>query len=582
MKERNIVKWVMPAIAVALLGLGGLQVVFLRDSYRQMDEAFTSNALNAMRDVARTLESQEMERKFLSAMADRRRDSLAAVQNAKTQQRTGRSRGQIMIEDDFGLQRGGTPGSPTVSAGAAILSFGDSSDSFFKNDEAPDRPTVDSVFMKDGRIVIRSRASAPKRVPDPAETYFLLRKPRGVLIQEVVASHTHYEERGVGANQSMFMYSTSSESLRVQARQNLAATVFNFTIGNETDSSEFQIRPQLIDSLLKCTLADAGIGIPFAFGVVGGPQNGLTYSSDSKLADELRESPIAAGLFPAGLFSTSGKLVLMFPGRQMFLLQRIAPSVAASVVFLLMIFGSFVITVRALNRQMRFAQRLTDFVNNVTHEFKTPISTISVVTDTLTQPEIIGKEDKVRKYNAIIREEIGRMKSHVDRILQLAVLEEGDVEFKFTPVDAHALIENAVERMKLRVEQRGGKIELALKAANPVVTADEYHLLNVIMNLLDNAEKYSPEIPHIEVKSWNDGGTLRIAVSDHGIGIAKRDLDQIFEKYFRVSTGNRHDVKGFGIGLNYVKLVVDAHKGTVQIESEPSERTTVTVSLPLA
>jgi two-component system phosphate regulon sensor histidine kinase PhoR len=276
------------------------------------------------------------------------------------------------------------------------------------------------------------------------------------------------------------------------------------------------------------------------------------------------------------------RLLLFFPGRNLFILRQMAPSLAATALFVLIILGSFAYTVSTIYRQKRFHRLLNDFINNMTHEFKTPISTISIITDTLTLPNVIEEKEKVAHYNRIIQDEIGRMKGHVDKILQMAVLEEKDYELRLTDIDVHAVIADAAEKIRIRVEARGGVLRTELAAARHVVPCDAFHFSNIIFNLLDNAEKYSPERPVIDVTTYDARGGIAIAVRDEGIGIPENDQKNVFDRYYRVSTGNRHDVKGFGLGLSYVKLMVEAQGGTIGLKSSPGKGTTVTLHFPLS
>jgi two-component system phosphate regulon sensor histidine kinase PhoR len=222
-----------------------------------------------------------------------------------------------------------------------------------------------------------------------------------------------------------------------------------------------------------------------------------------------------------------------------------------------------------------------DFINNMTHEFKTPISTIALASDAIAQPEINNNEEKLKKYNRIIQDENSRMKQQVDKILQMALLEEGDYELNLSTIDLHELINNAVGNLSVRVENLGGKLETNLSASNYRIKGDAVHLINIINNILDNAIKYSPEGAHIIVQTHNEGSKIILSFIDNGMGIDEDDLKRVFDKYFRVPTGNLHDIKGFGLGLSYVKLMVEGHSGEIKIKSKPGTGTTVDITLPV-
>lgn len=222
----------------------------------------------------------------------------------------------------------------------------------------------------------------------------------------------------------------------------------------------------------------------------------------------------------------------------------------------------------------------TDFINNMTHEFKTPIATISLAVDSINSPMISGSPDKVRRFAHIIKEENNRMLNQVEKVLQIAKLDKQDFELKITDVNINELANMAVEHAALKVNQRGGTIKATINAKKPFIRGDENHISNVIHNLLDNAEKYSPDPLEISLDTKNVANGVEITVKDKGIGMTKDDVKRIFEKFYRVSTGNIHDVKGFGLGLSYVKAIVDAHQGTITVRSDLGKGSTFTVFFP--
>jgi len=225
---------------------------------------------------------------------------------------------------------------------------------------------------------------------------------------------------------------------------------------------------------------------------------------------------------------------------------------------------------------------MTEFINNMTHEFKTPISTVALASEAIMRDDVIRQKDKVDKYNRMIRDENQRMRRQVDRILQMAVLEEGDYELNLENIDIHEIITRASQNTALHVEHNGGEISHSLEARNSHVKADRVHLENIIHNLLDNAGKYSGDTPKIQISSFNTLGGIAISIKDHGIGMSEKDCRLAFEKYYRVYTGNVHNVKGFGLGLSYVKLMVTAMNGRVRLRSKLAEGTEVELFFPVS
>lgn len=222
----------------------------------------------------------------------------------------------------------------------------------------------------------------------------------------------------------------------------------------------------------------------------------------------------------------------------------------------------------------------TDFINNMTHEFKTPIATISLASDSILSPSILENKEKVTRFINIIKQENKRMLSQVEKVLQMAQIEKENVELKFNAVNLHETIEDAVINAELKIQAKGGTIQTVLLSQNPIIEADQIHISSIINNLLDNAEKYTPEHPEIVITTRDVKGGIEFDVSDNGIGMTKDALKLIFEKFYRVHTGNVHDVKGFGLGLSYVKAMVDAHHGKIFVKSEPGKGSIFTIYLP--
>jgi len=222
----------------------------------------------------------------------------------------------------------------------------------------------------------------------------------------------------------------------------------------------------------------------------------------------------------------------------------------------------------------------TDFINNMTHEFKTPIASIALAAEALQDPSIQSEQNRTKRFLKVIEDENLRLKNHVDKVLQTAIIDKGELKLNITDIDIHAIIEIATKNAGLQVEKRGGRIRSKLNASDPIIMADKGHITNVIYNLLDNANKYSPENPAIEVETYNIGDGVNITVKDNGIGMTKETQKKIFDKFYRINTGNLHDVKGFGLGLNYVRAIVQLHGGNISIESEPGKGSSFSIFIP--
>lgn len=256
--------------------------------------------------------------------------------------------------------------------------------------------------------------------------------------------------------------------------------------------------------------------------------------------------------------------------------------IVGAILFTIIITTAFFITVRTLLKQKKLSEIKSDFINNMTHEFKTPLATISLAVDALKNEKVSGNKEKSDYFTGIIKEENKRMNKQVETILQAALLDKNEVQLNMKRLLAHDIIINVLNNINLQVEEKGGKLDVELGAENDLILADEVHFTNVINNLLDNAVKYSKENLHIKVSTKNAGNQLKIKIEDNGIGMNKEILHRIFEKFYRAHTGNVHNVKGFGLGLSYVKTMVEAHHGTIKAESILGKGSTFYLIIPLA
>ncbi len=275
-------------------------------------------------------------------------------------------------------------------------------------------------------------------------------------------------------------------------------------------------------------------------------------------------------------------LIIIVPHQNTIVLKELTWFIVGSIVFTLIIIAAFFLTLRTLLIQKKLGEIKSDFINNMTHEFKTPLATISLAVDALKNEKVVADKEKTAYFTGIIKEENKRMNKQVETILQAALLDKQEVQLNLKKQSANDLINIAVNNISLPVNERGGKLEINLNAAKDLVMADEVHFTNFVNNLLDNALKYSKEIPLIKLTTSNVGNLLRIKIEDNGIGMSKETLSRIFEKFYRAHTGNVHNVKGFGLGLSYVKSMVEAHKGTIKAESTLGKGSAFTISFQLA
>ena len=334
-----------------------------------------------------------------------------------------------------------------------------------------------------------------------------------------------------------------------------------------------------IDNLLKQYMAYSGINTPFEFSVI---KDGVADEGTSKKAtrNEFLKSPYKVRLFPDNIIKRDVILSVVFPERTNYVLGSMMWMLGGSLLFSLFIISTFALSLFFIIRQKKISEMKSDFINNMTHEFKTPIATISLAADTITNSKVITDEKSIRHFIGMIKKENSRMNKQVETILQIASLDKDEIEFNYQKTSLHSIIEKAVETIDIQVQQRMGVINVDLRATNDLIYCDSEHLTSLVHNLLDNAIKYSPETPEIIIQTTDSDNGIILSVEDKGIGMSKSVQSKIFERFYRQSSGNIHDVKGFGLGLNYVRAIVEAHKGGITVISEPGKGSRFEILLP--
>jgi len=339
-----------------------------------------------------------------------------------------------------------------------------------------------------------------------------------------------------------------------------------------------QIDETQISEVLKKELAESNIPLDFEFGIVR--DSVIEFPAPVSDSVAVSNTRYKASLYPNDIFQRNIELAVFFPGKDSFIYRSLNWLLLASFFFSLFILVTFALSIFYILRQKKISEMKSDFINNMTHEFKTPIATISVATDSIVNEKVVSNPEQIRYFAGMIKKENTRMNRQVEDILTIARLDRKEFEFNWETIDVHELIKDAVQGIILQVEKRGGKIDLDLKATNPMVTTDKNHCTNVVYNLLDNANKYSAEKPEIQVSSRNIKKGVLITVEDKGIGMSKAVQAKIFERFYRQTSGNIHNVKGFGLGLSYVKAVMEANLGNISVNSEPDRGSKFDVFLP--
>jgi two-component system phosphate regulon sensor histidine kinase PhoR len=343
---------------------------------------------------------------------------------------------------------------------------------------------------------------------------------------------------------------------------------------------ENRISIQLVDSILHREFKTAGINTKYEFGVYSPNRNSLVLQKTGQFPKEILQSGFRYMLFPGDVFSQHDMLILYFPNEQQFLITRLWVLLVISAFLIFAIIFSFAYVVITVFQQKKVSEMRNDFINNMTHEFKTPISTISLACEALADKDVNKNEVVYDSYIKVISEENGRLAGMAEKILQSARFQKGEIILKIESINVHEALMDAISKINLQIEKKGGIIHTELNAVQPVIQADRVHITNIVFNLLDNANKYTPWAPEIFISTKNIGKGILFTIRDNGIGISKSNQKKVYDKLYRVPTGNVHNVKGFGLGLSYVKTIVDKHQGKITLESELKKGSSFSIYLP--
>jgi two-component system phosphate regulon sensor histidine kinase PhoR len=556
MSKRKI-RLLIALMSFALLGLIGFQAYWLRFMLETKHENFAKDVRTSLDQVVRKLEKQE-----LVVLAERQKkfETVASKTIPKYKPRP------VYIE-------------PVVQEEHPVLS-------------APRQDVIfvrKSFMLPNGQLaevteeytVDEDPEEMKQRIRMEKEMNRMLKREQQKVIKKI-RRHTNQLIQNLGDRQAQSQSQLAQEQSerkdleKVLQKTQLAKEVFSDFLFKERPILQ-RIQPAYLDSLIRKELADKGVNLSYTFGIQTSP-NKWVYTSSPEI--KVQKMAYSAALFPNDLHPSQDLLKIHFPDSSSYIWQTMGLSLAGSGLLLLVMIGCFYFAVLTILRQKKLALVKNDFINNMTHEFKTPITSISLATQLLQEEMKPGKNESMMRYLGIIKDENTRLGQQVERVLQTAQMEKEEISLKWKKVDIGALIQQVAEINGPLAESVNGSIKLQLTNLPSTMEMDEVHISNVLNNLIDNAVKYSPANPRVEIIANAQEQGISIQVKDQGLGMPKEALHSIFDAFYRVPTGNVHNVKGFGLGLSYVKKIVEAHGGKVHVKSKLGEGSTFEIYLP--
>ncbi|MCG8308683.1 MAG: HAMP domain-containing histidine kinase [Cytophagales bacterium] len=533
---QNTLKWIIVLMVITLTGLISFQMYWINNAINVSEDRFKKGVQDALNTTSDQLERQEIvytaANKLHYSQEGKNWIGLDSITFISKKRRERAEKGFLLKEED-------------------VKKF------YF----APD-----SIAGDQERLIVDIETDQP------------FKSSEGAWIDEDMS----IEIKRFKANiDSVIRFDTSTERniKKVEEKQEMVTVVLNELFSKER-KLENRIDKNQLQHLLQSSLQNQGIDIDFDYGVIDGSEKRIVLTNTSENQEEVLNSEFRTDLFTRDIIPTGNYLTVFFPDQQTFLIGKIWFSLASSILLVLVIIGIFGYALYTILTQKKISEIKNDFINNMTHEFKTPISTVSLACEALQDEEVKKNETFLKRYISIIQAENKRLGLQVEKVLQMATLEKKDFKLKLERLDLHHVIERALENINIQIEKRAGVINKQLVASSKEVVADEVHLTNIIYNLLDNANKYSRDKPEITIATENKNGGIVLRITDKGIGMSKEVLNRIFEKFYREPTGNIHDVKGFGLGLTYVRTMLDALGGTIGVKSDVTKGSTFEIYLP--
>lgn len=606
MKKRNF--WFITGLmTVALLGVVVMQLYYIKQAYSLNSQLFEQNVNQALSQVVSKVQRRyaykHYNKKDVEWRSKRRMDranQIKAIAQLKEQQlkdeRERRFNQQKRILADLNFQDSVIRAEflyPTIVSEAEFIALGDQEktplnfdvsigldENFnmvngkmrntFKQENAKTFTMGLSKLPDSIRYLAYSKVDGrPYKISLPSVDAGLAAKFRS---EEAIAERRYQESLKQLESDTSWLYNTGDVDVVEEAAKEMH---------NVNEPLTQRISKDVLDTLIRKELLNKDITLDYDFWVKLAKRDSVLYSKASNPIDEV----VPANTFKTTLFNDiirdPGMLYLSFPDKNAAIFNTMRVTMASSGILLLVLLFIFSYTLYTILRQKKVSEMKNDFINNMTHEFKTPVATIMIASEALKDPEVVEDTSRINRLAGIIYDENVRLGNHIERVLSIARLEKNELQLERNAVDMNDLIVAVTDSMHLQLQKHGATLSLKLDALQSTIVGDELHLSNVMYNLLDNAIKYSADAPQITCRTRNTERSLIIEVADQGIGITKEHSKRIFDQFYRVPTGNLHDVKGFGLGLNYVQDIVKQLGGTIKVQSEKDKGTVFIITLPL-
>tara|TARA_R110001583_G_scaffold109799_2_gene258633 strand:- start:13281 stop:14816 length:1536 start_codon:yes stop_codon:yes gene_type:complete len=510
-------------MSIALIGIISVQVFWIKNTIQITEEQFTSNVRFALAKVSEDIKENEFN-EFYIDISNRFKDEGNKLKYSDV-------RKYIYEKIDTTNNERFTYSQSIIEENYKVPS------EFFENDSVDFK----EIFSKEEIVIVKDQTfdNQGNEVDLPEERYVKIGRFEGAEKSQL--------ERAFDVSRS-----------KLPVHQRVSNKEITYRLDRELKSK--------------------GIDTDFKYGIYS---NGLATQVKSGYFRKESGKSYMVPMFADAEGKSNFQLFVTFPGKKNYILSSISKILMLSVFFILIIILAFVTALYQLIRQKQISEIKTDFINNMTHEFKTPIATINLALDAIKNPKIIGDQEKVLKYVKMIRDENKRMHTQVENVLRISKLEKNQLDVSKEAVDLHDIIEEAITHVELLAKDKGGYIKMHLKAGFTEVLGSEFHLTSMIVNMLDNGIKYSDDAPKIDISTENTNKYIIIKVADQGIGMNNTVQKNVFKKFYREERGNIHNVKGHGLGLSYVKKIVEIHQGEIYVESEKGIGSTFTIKLPL-